>query len=69
MIGLVFGLVLAAAFISLAVCIVRYLICFGAEIVKHDDGDPIRKAKYRSIGIHFLITLALFFFAAKLSGF
>ena len=65
MIGLIFGLVLASAFISLAVCIIRYLICFGAEIAKHDDG----KAKYRSIGIHFLITLALFFIAAKLSGF
>ena len=60
MIGLIFGLVLASAFISLAVCIIRYLICFGAEIAKHDD---------RSIGIHFLITLALFFIAAKLSGF
>ena len=31
MIGLIFGLVLASAFISLAVCIIRYLICFGAE--------------------------------------
>ena len=69
MMGLIFGLVLASAFISLAVCIIRYLICFGAEIAKHDDGDPVRKAKYRSIGIHFLITLALFFIAAKLSGF
>ena len=69
MIGLIFGLVLAAAFISLALCIIRYLICFGAEIVKHDGDDPIRKARYKGIGIHFLITLALFFFAAKLSGF
>ena len=43
MIGLIFGLVLASAFISLAVCIIRYLICFGAEIAKHDDGDPVRK--------------------------
>lgn len=69
MIPLIFGLVLAAAFISLAICIIRYLICFGAEIVKHDAEDPVRKAKYKSIGIHFIITLLLFFIAVKLTGF
>lgn len=69
MLSLIFGLVLAAAFISLAVCIVRYLICYGAELAKHDGKDAIRKAKYKSIGIHFAITLLLFFIAAKMSGF
>lgn len=69
MFSLLFGLVLAAAFISLAICIIRYLLCFGAEIAYHDGKDDYRKSKYKRIGIHFLSTLLLFFLAAKMSGF
>ena len=67
MTAILFLFVLAAAFISLVVCILRLLACIGANSYKHDSGTKYRNKKYRNVGVNFVVTIVLFVIAAKLA--
>lgn len=67
MTAILFLFVLAAAFISLIVCILRLLACIGANSYKQDSGTKYRNKKYRKVFINFIITCILFIIAAKLA--